>query len=264
MLEPSVKPFPWPSRTLDLGATAAALFFNLLLVYAFLSPTRAAVVTIVQEKELALREGMRLLGLKVRWRNSVEGERKTWAQHGVEAPGDGAWRCWMPRGTQCMDHAPHAHVDGHSYSCRMVFTGPAGQWHTCRPCSSLGSSVRWSRCIRLSTPGARTPQCEVSGFGAQTAPLLTGMYEWCVRLDWSVWMHSMCSAEGRQAGLTCAQQHTHPALPTPCSFTVLLAFLWLAAAALLMFAYCLSTLFSSARIAGTAGVVVYVLAMLPG
>ncbi len=37
----SVKAFPWPALTLDLGATAAALFFNMLLVFAFLQPTRA-------------------------------------------------------------------------------------------------------------------------------------------------------------------------------------------------------------------------------
>ena len=37
----SVKGFPWPALTLDLGATAAALFFNMLLVFAFLQPTRA-------------------------------------------------------------------------------------------------------------------------------------------------------------------------------------------------------------------------------
>lgn len=50
---------------LDLGATAAALFFNLLLVSAFLAPTRTAVAGVVQEKELTLREGMRILGLQV-------------------------------------------------------------------------------------------------------------------------------------------------------------------------------------------------------
>lgn len=66
MLAPSVKAFPWPAHTLDLGATAAALFFNLLLVYAFLSPTRSAVVAIVHEKELMLRDALRLVGLDVR------------------------------------------------------------------------------------------------------------------------------------------------------------------------------------------------------
>lgn len=61
-----VKPFPWPASQIDPGAMVAAAAFNLLLVYAFLAPTRAAVVTIVREKELRLREGMRILGLKVR------------------------------------------------------------------------------------------------------------------------------------------------------------------------------------------------------
>jgi hypothetical protein len=47
------------------GAGAAALAMNLLLVYAFLAPTRSTVAGIVREKELRLREGMRILGLKV-------------------------------------------------------------------------------------------------------------------------------------------------------------------------------------------------------
>ena len=62
----SFKPFPWPPFTLDLAATAAASAFNLLIVFAFLNPTRSVVVTIVREKELRLREGMRILGLTVR------------------------------------------------------------------------------------------------------------------------------------------------------------------------------------------------------
>lgn len=61
----SVKPFPWPSVKFDPAAIAAAAAFNLLLVFAFLTPTRGAVATIVREKELRLREGMRILGLKV-------------------------------------------------------------------------------------------------------------------------------------------------------------------------------------------------------
>ncbi|KXZ53111.1 hypothetical protein GPECTOR_7g1001 [Gonium pectorale] len=59
----SYKAFPWPAVTEDLGAASAAIFFNLLLVYAFLPPTRAVVADIVREKELRLREGMRVLGL---------------------------------------------------------------------------------------------------------------------------------------------------------------------------------------------------------
>ena len=60
----SFKPFPWPAVEIDLGAGAAALAFNLLLVYAFLAPTRSVVAAVVREKELRLREGMRILGLK--------------------------------------------------------------------------------------------------------------------------------------------------------------------------------------------------------
>jgi hypothetical protein len=56
----------WPPALRDsTGAGAAALAFNLLLVYAFLAPTRSTVAAIVREKELRLREGMRILGLRV-------------------------------------------------------------------------------------------------------------------------------------------------------------------------------------------------------
>ncbi|KAF8072728.1 Abca17 [Scenedesmus sp. PABB004] len=54
-----------PAKLEDLGAASAAAFFNLLLVYAFLAPTRAVVGAIVREKELRLREGMRIFGLSV-------------------------------------------------------------------------------------------------------------------------------------------------------------------------------------------------------
>lgn len=46
--------------------------------------------------------------------------------------------------------------------------------------------------------------------------------------------------------------------------TVLLAFLWLAAAALIAFAYALSTLFSTSRVAGMVAVFSYTLAVSPG
>lgn len=55
----------------NAGAGAAALAFNLLLVYAFLAPTRSTVAAIVREKELRLREGMRILGLRVSFCMSV-------------------------------------------------------------------------------------------------------------------------------------------------------------------------------------------------
>ena len=61
-----VKPFPWPSYTIDPAAGLAAAIFNLLIVFAFLAPARSIVVAIVREKELRLREGMRILGLTVR------------------------------------------------------------------------------------------------------------------------------------------------------------------------------------------------------
>ncbi|WIA08739.1 hypothetical protein OEZ85_008162 [Tetradesmus obliquus] len=58
-----LKPFPWPAKQEDIGAASAAALLNLLLVYAFMAPTRAVVGSIVREKELRLREGMRILGL---------------------------------------------------------------------------------------------------------------------------------------------------------------------------------------------------------
>ena len=61
----SFKPFPWPAVTIDIGAAASSIAFNLLLVYSFLAPTRSTVASIVREKELRLREGMRMLGLQV-------------------------------------------------------------------------------------------------------------------------------------------------------------------------------------------------------
>ena len=46
--------------------------------------------------------------------------------------------------------------------------------------------------------------------------------------------------------------------------TVLLAFLWLATAALVAFAYAISTLFSTSRTAGTVAVLLFSLAVVPG
>jgi hypothetical protein len=58
-----VKAFPWPSQQVDIGGIVAAILFNYLLVFAFLQPTRNMVSVIVKEKELRLREYMRVLGL---------------------------------------------------------------------------------------------------------------------------------------------------------------------------------------------------------
>jgi hypothetical protein len=68
-LDVKVKPFPWPAKQEDIGAASAAVLLNLLLVYAFMAPTRGVVGSIVREKELRLREGMRILGLSVRCSN---------------------------------------------------------------------------------------------------------------------------------------------------------------------------------------------------
>ncbi len=57
-----LRPFPWPATVEDLGAASAAAFLNLLLVFAFLPPTRAACAQVVRERELRLREGMKILG----------------------------------------------------------------------------------------------------------------------------------------------------------------------------------------------------------
>ena len=62
LVQISVRPFPWPETDEDLGAAAAAAFLNLLLMFAFLAPTREAVAAVVREKELRLREGLKILG----------------------------------------------------------------------------------------------------------------------------------------------------------------------------------------------------------
>jgi hypothetical protein len=58
-----VKAFPWPAKSVDLGGIVAGILFNFLLVFAFQQPTRSMVAVIVREKELRLREYMRVLGL---------------------------------------------------------------------------------------------------------------------------------------------------------------------------------------------------------
>lgn len=146
LLAAGVKPFPWPALTLDLGATAAAVSFNLLLTYAFLAPTRGAVAAVVQERELHLRQGLRLLGLT---------DRAYW-----------------------------------------------GSW----------ALTHWST-MALS-------------------------------------------------GLLCALVGLYPFGHS--SLLLMLGFYWLVAAALLAFAYVLSSIFSRARVAGTAAAILYALAMLPG
>ncbi|KAK9842270.1 hypothetical protein WJX81_003820 [Elliptochloris bilobata] len=146
LVDIQVKPFPWPATSFDAGAVLAAAAFNLLLVFAFLAPTRAAVAAIVREKELRLREGMRIFGLQ-----------------------DGAyWASW-------------------------ALTHYGTLFLSCALCAAIG-----------------------------TYPF----------------------------------PHTPP--------LVMAVLLWLAAAALLAFAYFLSTLFSKSRVAGLATAMLYALAMVPG
>jgi hypothetical protein len=63
-LELRVQPFPWQAYTLDVGAIAASGFFSLLIIFAFVIPTKTIATTMVEEKEQRLREGMMLLGLR--------------------------------------------------------------------------------------------------------------------------------------------------------------------------------------------------------
>lgn len=60
---------------------------------------------------------------------------------------------------------------------------------------------------------------------------------------------------------TCTTLLTHP---PPRSFLLMLCLYWVTALALLGFAYCLTTLFSKARVAGTATALIYLAAMVPG
>ena len=62
-VEVNVHQFPAPSYSLNPDAVIAGSFMDICLVVAFLMPMRSNVASIVCEKELRLREGMRLLGV---------------------------------------------------------------------------------------------------------------------------------------------------------------------------------------------------------
>jgi hypothetical protein len=64
------------------------------------------------------------------------------------------------------------------------------------------------------------------------------------------------------SGVLCALIALYPFPHT--DFLLMLALLWLTAAALLAFAYCLSTLFTKSRVAGMASAMLYAVAMIPG
>eukprot|EP00892_Ulva_mutabilis_P002745 jgi/Ulvmu1/12471/UM009_0123.1 len=59
----NVKGFPWPSKHIYTGPMIAGMLFIFVLVFAFQVPASSMVKSIVQEKELRLREYMRVLGL---------------------------------------------------------------------------------------------------------------------------------------------------------------------------------------------------------
>ena len=62
-LDASVKAFPFPAYSTNLGSTFAAVFFGLVFVFAFATTVVSVVKSITVEKELRLREGMRIMGL---------------------------------------------------------------------------------------------------------------------------------------------------------------------------------------------------------
>lgn len=58
-----VKQSPWVPYQVDIGSTIASVFLGLLLAIAFSSSSVLVVKSVVQEKELRLREGMRMMGM---------------------------------------------------------------------------------------------------------------------------------------------------------------------------------------------------------
>jgi uncharacterized membrane protein HdeD (DUF308 family) len=64
------------------------------------------------------------------------------------------------------------------------------------------------------------------------------------------------------SGVLCAIVGTYPFSHS--DPTVLLAFYWLVAAALISYAYMLSTFFAKSRVAGTSTAVIYAVSMIPG
>lgn len=64
------------------------------------------------------------------------------------------------------------------------------------------------------------------------------------------------------SGTICASIAIYPFQHS--DFTVMLLLFWLVALALISFSYCLSTLFSKSRVAGTASAMLYAASMFPG
>jgi hypothetical protein len=78
---------------------------------------------------------------------------------------------------------------------------------------------------------------------------------------WGAWALSHFASLAL-SGLLCALIALYPFPHT--GFGVMLGLLWLTAAALIAFAYFLSTLFAKSRVAGMASAMLYALAMVPG
>ena len=66
MLSSSVKQYPYGAYATNLGASFAALFFGLVFVFAFLTTVVLILKSLVMEKELRIREGMLIMGLRGR------------------------------------------------------------------------------------------------------------------------------------------------------------------------------------------------------
>jgi hypothetical protein len=81
-----VKAFPWHAFDLDVGSILAGVLLRMLLMFAFITPFQGCVKSIVAEKELRLREGMALLGLRAQayWSSwfltHFSTVRKNWAE----------------------------------------------------------------------------------------------------------------------------------------------------------------------------------------
>lgn len=214
----------------------------------------AAVASIVQEKELLLREGMRILGLRV-GRIQLLGN----CVHLRPLPADQcrvaalAVRAW----------GAEAGCQGVPSFCRQVpvhLSGPAGRRLLGQLVPvALGGHGGQRHAVRAGRPLPLRAQqaCQ----HPQRRP--------CGRAALRGRAGATLSAGALPSSRHSSQVYpapTHPTfnLPLLRSLPLMLAFYWLVAAALLLFAYCLSTLFSKARVAGGAASVLYSLAMMPG
>lgn len=59
-----VKQYPYPPFSRNLGSTFAGIFFGMALVFAFLTTVIMILKSVVMEKELRIREGMMIMGLR--------------------------------------------------------------------------------------------------------------------------------------------------------------------------------------------------------